>query len=276
MNRTPWRLIPVSQETGAFHMAADTYLATMESPQPVIRFYQWQPFALSLGYHQSPETIDFQRCRQEGIDIVRRPTGGRAVFHAEELTYAVIFPLDSPFAAGSTQTVHNRISQALADGISDIGVNCSLSGKTDNLREHYTTSVDRNLCFSSQTKHEIQIEEKKLVGSAQRKFSRAILQHGSILTGPAHEKITQFYNMDSRAQKAMTARLKKSTTHLRQELTTRVDTEKLFLELTSAFQEHFHCDFVLQDFTESERNIIEQDASNFQVHRDHEVAYPHI
>ncbi len=276
MNQTPWRLIPVSQETGAFHMAADTYLATMESPRPAVRFYQWQPHALSIGYHQSPDHINFKRCRQQGIDIVRRPTGGRAVFHAQELTYAVILPLDSPFAAGNTQTVHNRISQALADGISRAGISCSLTGDTDNLRTHYKTSPDRNLCFSSQTKHEIQVDGKKLVGSAQRKFPRTILQHGSILTGPEHEMITQFYNLESPVQQAMTTKLKNSTTHLRQELTTPVDAETLFSELTTAFQEHFHCDFDIQDFSDSERNIIEDDASNFQVHSDHEVAYPHI
>jgi lipoate-protein ligase A len=75
-------------------MAIDQALLdySWETGSPVFRVYQWNPFCISLGYHQKEDSLDLKMCRQEGVDVVRRPTGGRAVFHALEVTYAVVIP----------------------------------------------------------------------------------------------------------------------------------------------------------------------------------------
>ena len=100
-------------------MAADQALLETagQTGQPVMRIYQWSPYCISLGYHQSFESIDLAVCKSKGVDVVRRPTGGRAVFHAQEVTYAVIIPKESVFYRENLTELHTVISQGLAGGL---------------------------------------------------------------------------------------------------------------------------------------------------------------
>ncbi|HKJ67989.1 MAG TPA: lipoate--protein ligase family protein [bacterium] len=274
MENTPWRLIPFRQETGAFQMAADECLAVSEGARPTLRLYQWEPYALSLGYHQSHGTINFEQCSQAGIDVVRRPTGGRAVFHADELTYAVILPLHSPLAGGGIPAVHNRISLALAEGIRQSGVDITLRVQSDNLREHYSASAAGELCFSSSTKHELQIGGKKVVGSAQRQFSANILQHGSILLGPAHEDIATLLNLSPAGQATVRAGMKSSTTCLKEHLSAPPDIGDLTASIIRAFQRQFNCECIRQDFSDTELRTIQASVQNYSLSTEYVSYHP--
>lgn len=199
-------------------MAADQYFADHMSDirRPVMRIYQWKPWCISLGYHQSPSCLNLDECRKDGIDAVRRQTGGRAVYHAEEITYSIILPADHAFA-GSVSKTYQCLSEGLAAGLRMLGIPASFQKRTINIRDHYAAKISAS-CFSAAALHEIVIRGKKLVGSAQRRMPGAVLQHGSILIGPAHSGLFRYLNgLDAEEQAGMTREVTEKTTCLRAE-----------------------------------------------------------
>jgi len=181
-----WRFINSGAQDGAFNMAADETLARFcKSGPPILRIYSWQPFAISIGHHQKLAEIDFGKCSSENIDVVRRPTGGRAIFHAQEVTYAVIIPKESNLYSRSTLDIYNLISSALVNGLNRLGANLVLERK-ENLDGEFKTYNQKFACFAASAKYEIHYRSKKLVGSAQWRLENALLQHGSILLGNEH------------------------------------------------------------------------------------------
>lgn len=167
--------------------------------QPVLRLYTWHPFTVSLGYQQKESDINDALCNELGIDVVRRPTGGRAVYHSQELTYAVIMRADP---RESIASVHNRIAGALLNSLQPLaGDNLRMTSARDTapIRNSYQEGKPTNIvCFASTSRYEITWHGKKLVGSAQRRFGDAVLQHGSILIGAEHLRLAHLLNADER------------------------------------------------------------------------------
>jgi len=203
-----WRWIDTGTAAGAFQMAADQTLLEMadETGQPLMRVYQWDPWCISLGYHQSRESIDENSCRKRGVEVVRRPTGGRAVYHAHEVTYAVIIPKESEFYRENLTALYELISAGLVRGLQKLGVQAELQKRKIDLNLHYKKSMSVS-CFSAAARNEILVNGKKLVGSAQRHLSWGMLQHGSILTGPAHLDLPYFLKGSSETDKARLRRI---------------------------------------------------------------------
>ena len=138
-----------------------------------LRLYQWAPRCLSFGRHEpASKRYDLERINQLGLDTVRRPTGGRAVWHAEELTYAVAAPSEH---FGSLPAAYLEIHAMLADALRGLGASASLAAPVR------TPPLDAGACFSQPAGGEIMIEGRKVVGSAQLRQGGAFLQHGSIL-----------------------------------------------------------------------------------------------
>ncbi|MEW5799860.1 MAG: lipoate--protein ligase family protein [Bacteroidota bacterium] len=194
-----WQFIDTGFHSGEFNMRFDIELAEQlsrsKAPQ-TLRVYGWRPWAVSLGYNQSEKDIDVLRCRKFGFDIVRRPTGGRAILHANELTYSAVM-----YAGGRGITeVYSLISKALVNGLQTICPKVSYEASQPNFRQLYRQQ-ESIPCFSSSARYEVQIDGKKLVGSAQRRFSKpggdeVVLQHGSILLGTEHKLLTEVLNID--------------------------------------------------------------------------------
>jgi lipoate-protein ligase A len=193
-----WQLINTGLASGEFNMNYDIELAHQlmknEIPQTV-RVYGWKPWAVSLGYNQSESDIDIEKCREFGFDIVRRPTGGRAILHANEVTYSVVM---YAFGRGITQ-IYSTISKALVQGLQTICPKVSYETAQPNFRQLYRQQ-ESIPCFSSSARYEVQINGKKLVGSAQRRFSspdsdEVVLQHGSILLGSEHILLADVLNI---------------------------------------------------------------------------------
>lgn len=181
---------------------------------PTVRVYQWKPWAVSLGHHQNAADIDARRCAEEGIEIVRRPTGGRAILHAEELTYSVVMPTNEP----GIQGVYNRISEALVAGLASYGVLVTLQRSQPNFAELYK-SPSSVPCFGSSARYEIEWNGRKLVGSAQRRYGTGggaiVLQHGSILCGPSHHRLADLLtSSDPDFQRSVHTVLEQKTTDL--------------------------------------------------------------
>jgi len=177
----PWRLIDSGFQTGAMNMAIDEVLlhavASGESP-PVLRFYRWAPATVSLGYAQSVATdVDLAVCREAGLDLVRRTTGGRAVLHDQEVTYAVVAPIDSGSFGHSVLDCYRVISEVLLQALQRFGLPARLvPGKPRGGQQNATKAV----CFSAPSQYELVIEGCKVAGSAQKRQGGAFLQHGSI------------------------------------------------------------------------------------------------
>ena len=171
-------------KTGLENMAIDSACLKKaeESDQPltVIRFYQWSCPTVSLGKHQAEEracAVDF--CRGNGIPIVHRPTGGRAVLHDNELTYSVVSNDPELFPLNDLMATYHVVSRALQNGFQAFGIQVESSAgtrETPDLR----TAKRQSPCFSSPTRHELMVQGRKLAGSAQRRLKKSFLQHGSI------------------------------------------------------------------------------------------------
>jgi lipoate-protein ligase A len=189
-----WTFIDSGEQTGAFNMALDESLARALAACegiPSLRLFRWKPWAISVGYNQAAEELDAPRCAADGIDIVRRPTGGRAILHAEELTYSVVMPAGRK----SVLQVYNEISAALVCGLALYGVEVALQKSQPDFGKEYR-SPSSIPCFASSARYEIEWRGRKLVGSAQRRFSGpggdVVLQHGSILCGDAHLRLADY------------------------------------------------------------------------------------
>ena len=183
-DRSSWRLLVHEASDGAWNMAVDeAILESYLTPDagtapPTLRLYGWNPPALSLGKSQpSSGSCERRVLRRRGIDLVRRPTGGLAVLHDRERTYAVIGSLRrEPFAGGVLET-YRSISAALEDAMRSLGASARASSAR---REGVRPEVGPS-CFALTSAHEITVGGRKLIGSAQFRRGCAFLQHGSIL-----------------------------------------------------------------------------------------------
>jgi lipoyl(octanoyl) transferase len=233
---------------GVFNMERDEQLAVaLQDPAgsgaQVLRLYGWVPPALSLGHHQDASTIDEERLRRDGMDLVRRPTGGRAILHHEELTYCVVM------LAGrrSILQVYNAISEALVRGLALYGVSVALQKSQPDFAAAYRDQSSIP-CFTSSARYEIEWEGRKLIGSAQRRFADGerdvVLQHGSILCGPAHRRLTEYLRInDGTVRERIEREMKEKTVDLAEITGKSVDMDRLKECIRRGFEEAWAIQF---------------------------------
>jgi lipoyl(octanoyl) transferase len=174
-----WRLLITPPAHGAWNMAVDE--AILEAVEgsgslPTLRLYSWDPACLSLGYAQPISDVDIPRLQGLSWEVVRRPTGGRAVLHTDELTYSVIAPLSEPRVAGTVLESYQRLAQALVEALNLLSMQVEVNEKSS--VPH--TPGSNPVCFEVPSTYEITAEGKKLVGSAQARRKEGVLQHGSL------------------------------------------------------------------------------------------------
>jgi lipoyl(octanoyl) transferase len=180
-----WNLwIDETPRPGWANMAIDrTLLDQAELGECWVRLYSWEPHCLSFGRHE-PALLRYDRgrIRALGIDAVRRPTGGRAVWHSRELTYAVASPCGY---FGSLAEAYLEIHQTLAEVLMELGVEASLAPRT------LTPGLYEGACFKRPAGGEVMSAERKVIGSAQLRHGTAFLQHGSILLQDEQSLVSQ-------------------------------------------------------------------------------------
>lgn len=181
-----FRILDEGAFDGATNMARDEallggYAEGGEARLPTVRLYEWSPPALSLGRRQPAiGSHDPSFIASEGIDLVRRPTGGRAVLHEHELTYAVVGALGTASFPGGVLDTYRRISRALESALRTLGVDAiAVSPSREGVRD--PGPFGPPACFDRAGAYEIAVRGRKLLGSAQLRRRRAFLQHGSIL-----------------------------------------------------------------------------------------------
>lgn len=175
------------------------------------RFYGWQPHAVTIGYNQDIESIDTACCLGAGIDVVRRPTGGRAVFHAEEFTYSFYAETKQENAA-----VYRTVHEILMLALRELGVQSEFCRST----LHETRAKGPPVtCFTASARHELQVKGRKLVGSAQRRTHDVLLQHGSIpLTGRHKEIVRLIACADGSTERVALEEMERKTVSLQEVL----------------------------------------------------------
>lgn len=186
---------------GCWNMALDE--ALMESARSgavTLRFYGWHPGCLSFGRNQAAlGRYDAAAARARGVHVVRRPTGGRAVYHDREVTYSVTAPAD---AWGSLKDAYARVNRALAEGLRRLGVPASVA--TDRSGRRAPRPVAR-ACFQDPLPGEVMAHGRKLIGSAQWRRDGALLQHGSILLHNDQQVVDELRAATAAALKAVPA-----------------------------------------------------------------------
>ena len=179
---TEWRILPFERAAAAENMAIDEAVFRKnirgESP-PTLRFYGWRSPALSIGYFQDyRKEVDDEACRKFGVEVVRRPTGGKAVLHERELTYAVVAGADTGLFPPDILKTYLVIGRCLAEGLAGVGIRAEM--KEDGRRP--PDGALQSACFSFPSRYELLVGDRKICGSAQMRSQGAFLQHGSLLT----------------------------------------------------------------------------------------------
>ncbi len=234
-----WNFENTYENDGNFNMDRDVELcqAVSTTGVPTLRLYRWKPFTISLGCNQKENILDLTKCNYDNIGIVKRPTGGRAILHSEELTYSVTMRINEK---NSTQ-IYNEISEALIFGLRLYDKKLESIELEKNQIDFASFYKSHNSipCFSSSAKYEIKFREKKLVGSAQRIFGNTILQHGSILCGSFHKTLAEYLILPETKLSEVKNDLDLKTISIGEIIENDVDYSKLATCIKFGFQKKF-------------------------------------
>lgn len=246
-NNSYWQCIDSGFHSGKYNMDFDLSLVEklqQNEIQPTLRIYGWKPWSISLGYNQSENDIDINKCKEYGFEIVRRPTGGRAILHANEVTYSVVMFAEN---RGITE-IYSLISKALVSGLRKICAGVSYETSQPNFQTFYKKQ-ESVPCFSASARYEVQINGRKLVGSAQRRFSKpgmqeVVLQHGSILLGSEHKLLAEVVNIeDDNIKKKIVEDIENKTIDLSSALKRNVSFEEIGLAIRTGFEQELNIQF---------------------------------
>jgi len=259
-----WRLIKDGYHTGFMNMAIDEAIMIAHKKglvPPTIRFYQWLPPTVSLGYFQDlKKEVNIDVCRKSGIDIVRRPTGGKAVLHDQELTYSFIISEKHSSINNSILETYKKISGGMIRGLSCLGITADLVPLKEKLKGNALPDSSKNsitfkaICFSTPSQYEVQVEGKKLIGSAQVRKKGIVLQHGSLLIKLDRDKLFSVFNFPStQVRERVKERFK--ATSVEEILKEKIEFSKLSGVLPKGFEKEFGVKLLEGKLTKFEERI---------------------
>jgi len=246
-----WRLLFSPPLPGPENMAIDE--AILDSvihglSPPTLRLYAWSPACLSLGVAQPVLDVDGEGLRKMGWDLVRRPTGGKAILHDQELTYAVLSPQDEPRLAGSLVESYRNLSRGLIQGLRLLGL--APEAKALESQERLRGAV----CFETPSDYEITVKGRKLVGSAQLRRKGAVLQHGSLPLKGDLGRIILGLQLDEPDLENAMDRVRRRAISLAEALGREVSWEAAAKALVQGFAEALSLTWVEEDLTAEERS----------------------
>jgi len=282
-----WRFIFTGASDAFLNMALDeAILQTCQSGQasPTLRLYLWRPPGVSIGYFQSLEkTVDFSKCKESNIDVVRRITGGRAVLHENEITYSVCASAQEyPELGENINETCQKISFALLESLKALKVfgkwvkpnrertGIDSTGSINSPKASPRTvwsgassvqvtedSYFSRPCFMSNSRYEITMEGKKLIGSAQRRFQDSFIQHGSLPLGSGKFNLADLLSIESLAsenkkRRVVKKKLEEKSTSLGKILKRKVEYEEVISALKTGFSKFFNAEMVEKELTQKE------------------------
>ncbi|MGP8153329.1 MAG: biotin/lipoate A/B protein ligase family protein [Smithella sp.] len=248
-----WRLLDFQYRNIFENMALDEaifYETIKNKRNPTIRFYSSNPAAVSIGYFQdAKKELNIEKCRREGPDIARRITGGRAVFHFNEITYSVVAAQQEKIFPADISGTYKMISRCIARGLSDLGIKADLA---EDGRASMKEEIN-SCCFAISSKNELLVKGRKICGSAQVRRRGGFLQHGLLILTFNPEK-TAGLLLPVRTPDQL-EKLRKSVTAINEEITSVVDTREICSKLKKGFIEELGIDLEEETLTPSEETL---------------------
>jgi lipoate-protein ligase A len=235
-----WRLLLTGANTAAKNMAIDRAVLTTNSQGkvlPTVRFYEWTPSAISIGYFQSlSEEVDLKMCKRFGVDYVRRITGGGAVFHDDELTYSIVIPEAHDEIPKNIIDSYRRICGAIIKGLRNLKIDCEYKPIND-----------------------IITNGKKISGNAQTRKQKTVLQHGTILMDVDVEKMFSLLKVpNEKIRDKMISDVKQRVTSVKNCLRKSVSFNEVANAMKYGFEEEFDIKLVNGGLSEEEINLTEK------------------
>lgn len=253
-----WRVIPFTYSSASENMAMDEAIFRIHQRKdapPTLRIYSWRPPSISLGYFQETRSeVDVAACRRHHIDIVRRPTGGKAVLHENDLTYAVIAEERNPLFTPDILGTYRIISGCIADALLELGIHAEMSvdGRTsgdDSLKA---------VCFSSPSHYELLVNKRKICGSAQVRSRGVFLQHGSILLDFDPVKTCDLLAPREGDREKQIEKLRESVTSVYEQTGSEIGIEKICNVLQRSFMKRLGVEFVEGGLTDEEESLMKR------------------
>ena len=248
------RLILDGAREGSFNMAADLFSAEKSQRDgiPLLRLYSWQKPTVSLGYHQKLPDEIARQCDRIGVPIVRRPTGGRAVLHDNEITYCLTIPREHPLFNQDRGSMQRSIGEILVNAADKAGLKANLARAGSRAQSGYRSRRNGSpLCFDAISRWEVQLNNSKWIGSAQRFFPGIFLQHGSIKIGSNSIDPSLLFMLKNTAE----------GTEISIEL---AKCRNLWITIPDAFSETWNLQWQEALFSREEESIIESQADKFK------------
>jgi len=223
-------VVPFASHNASYNMALDIHLLASCEQDPhraFIRFYTWSPAALSLGLLEPADAVDRKRAAADGIDLIRRPTGGRVVLHKRDLTYTVVVPIGRQ---ATVTEVYLYIAECMVAGLATLGARVelargSIAGST----------ARRKPCFLSAARHEVVHSGRKLLGSAQRLGRGAVLQHGSLPIGRDYLLVVDYLDCGADERAALRDQMLEASTCLEDIVGRTLEPDRVASRLLDAF-----------------------------------------
>ena len=252
-----WRLLITPPTDGATNMAVDEAIlhAVADGKSgPTLRFYQWQPACLSLGYNQHWDEADLSACHILGYTWTRRPTGGKAILHTDEITYSLIIPQDDPRIQGGVVASYRELSFGLLRGLQKLGLAAKQATKEET-KVQLRAGGGGPVCFDTPSRYEITWQGKKLIGSAQLRRRKTVLQHGSLpLTGDLN-RILEVLNFSKEDRALQAQLLPQRAVTLEQALEESLSFEEVYPNLAAGFAEQLNLTLETQPLMEPEQTL---------------------
>lgn len=253
----PWRVIRHAAAPGPVNMAVDEAIAQAIAAgvvPPTLRFYAWDPPCVSLGRNQPAAGVDLARCAGRGYGIVRRPTGGRAILHTDEMTYSLIASPEHPLMRGYVLDSYLRISHGLVAGLRRLGIEAEEAPGTNRAGPDVSAA-----CFEVPSAYEIVAHGKKILGSAQARRSASVLQHGSLpLVGDLTRVVDCLAFAAEHAREALRSSLRDHAATARDLTGRTIDFDEAVEAMIGGMSEALQIDLIPGELTEQERTWTEE------------------
>ena len=261
MTRTTWHLLRTESLSPAENMAIDEAIANWVAKgemKPTLRFYSWAPHAISVGrFQRATRDLDREALATNKIPVVRRLTGGRAVLHADELTYSVILPESTPALPTNIIESYRLLTEGVRRGYQALGVPAEFSVPLTEADREALRKPKSAVCFDAASYYELAVDGKKIAGSAQVRHQGAVLQHGSIPLSVDDDVLFDCFAMDAAEKVAAKRRFGEKAVALNDTLQRSVSFDEVAAAFETGFKDAFTLTFEPLVFTEQQRAEID-------------------
>jgi lipoate-protein ligase A len=255
-----WRLLITPPLNGATNMAIDEAILRSVSAgtsRPTLRFFQWEPPCLSLGYNQHWSEIDKAAVAAKGYTWTRRATGGKAILHIDEVTYSLIIPQSNPRIHGGVVESYRALSLGLLRGLHTLGIEAGQASREE-ARSKREAAGGGPVCFDTPSVYEITVSGKKLIGSAQLRRRKTVLQHGTLPLGGDLTRIIDVLHFSDEERTLQRNLLRQRATTLAEVSPGSWQFAPVVTALQQGFAGHFNLRLEEAGLTPEEQSITEQ------------------